>query len=46
MSLEDIKEDVCKLKTDMIQVCIDIKWIKRIGTIIAVALVGLFFKLL
>lgn len=40
----NVEEDVCQLKKDMITVCNDLRWIKRIGSVIAVAMIALFFK--
>ena len=44
IGMEEIRKDVCQLKKDMIVVCNDLKWVKRIGSVIAVAMVALFFK--
>ncbi len=46
MSIEDIKDDVGKLKTDMIKVCNDLGWIKKIGSIVSGSIIAIFIKVM
>ena len=46
MDLQELKTDVCRLKTDMVKVCNDLSWIKRIGGMVSGAIVAIFIKVM